>query len=264
MATPREQLAQVLRQARIDAGYTSHAALAKRLSVSRPVITRAENPREVVPTAGLLTAWAEATNAPIGPINDYAERARSPRSWFARWAEDFEQRATMIRWFELALVPGLLQTENYVRAVRAWKPFRDGTDTAVSERLARQSVLDRAELRILILGSVLDREVGNAEVMAEQLDHLVTIGERSSVVLQIVPDVPEVAGALGGAFAISTEGNSDTAAYSGSLINGTVHTDPAMITWAVRMFDGLRADALSWSQTRDVLAGVGERWKAKI
>jgi transcriptional regulator with XRE-family HTH domain len=263
MATPREQLAQLLKQARIDAGYTSHAALAKRLNVSRPVITRAENPREVVPTAGLLAAWAEATNAPIGPINDYAERARSPRSWFARWAEDFEQRATMIRWFEPLLCPGLVQCEAYARATFAWKPNSANAESKLSERLARQSVLDRAELRVLILGSVLDREVGNASVMAEQIDHLVNLGNRPSVSIQIVPDVPEVAGALGGAFAISTEGASDTASYSGSLINGTVHTDVELITRSVRMFDGLRSDALPWTQTRDVLAEVGERWKAR-
>jgi len=41
--TPREQLANILRQSRLDAGYESHGALAKRLNVSRPVVTRAEN-----------------------------------------------------------------------------------------------------------------------------------------------------------------------------------------------------------------------------
>jgi transcriptional regulator with XRE-family HTH domain len=261
LAAPREQLADVLRQARIDAGYPTQRDLAKRLNVSRPVITRAENPREVVPSPALLTAWVKATNAPAAVINDYATRARSPKSWFARWADDFEQRATMIRWFEPLLIPGLLQTEGYARATFAWKPNSAEAETNLSERLARQSVLDRAELRVLILGSVLNREVGNAEVMSEQLDHLVNLGRRQSVSIQVVPDVSEVAGALGGPFAIATEGNSDVAAYSGSLIHGSVHTDPDLITRAVRLFDGLRADALPWSQTRDVLDTAGEKWK---
>jgi hypothetical protein len=44
MTTPREQLANVLRQSRIDAGYDPHGALARKLNLSRPVITKAENP----------------------------------------------------------------------------------------------------------------------------------------------------------------------------------------------------------------------------
>ena len=117
MATPREQLAHALKQARIDAGFSSHAKLAKVLNVSRPVVSRAERPNEPVPSPGLVAAWAKATRADLATLTDYAERARSPRNWFAKWAEDFEQRATLIRWFECLLIPGLLQTEAYARAV---------------------------------------------------------------------------------------------------------------------------------------------------
>jgi transcriptional regulator with XRE-family HTH domain len=168
MATPREQLADALRQARVDAGYTSHATLAKRLNVSRPVITRAENTSQPVPSNAIIAAWADATGADQAMLNDYAQRARSPRNWFAHWADDFETRATTIRWFEPLLVPGLLQTESYARAVVSWKPFSADIASNLSERLARQSVVDRAELRVLLLGSVLHREVGDAPVMSEQ------------------------------------------------------------------------------------------------
>jgi hypothetical protein len=58
--TPREQLADVLRQSRLDAGYESHGALAKRLNVSRPVITRAENAAHPVPSDAVLAAWVLA------------------------------------------------------------------------------------------------------------------------------------------------------------------------------------------------------------
>jgi transcriptional regulator with XRE-family HTH domain len=264
MATPREQLADVLRQSRIDAGYAAQRDLAKVLTVSRPVITRAENPREPVPSPGLLAAWAKATNAPIAVLNDYATRARSPRSWFAKWADDFEQRATMLRWFEPLLVPGLLQTENYARALVSWKPFSsDDTDARLNTRLARQSVLERAELRVLILGSVLNREVGDASVMSEQIAHLLNLGSRSSITIQLVPDTPDVAGALGGAFAIATEGAADTAAYADSLVQSGVYTDTSLISRAGRVWDGLRADALPWGQTRDLLGKAGEKWKTQ-
>jgi Domain of unknown function (DUF5753) len=144
--------------------------------------------------------------------------------------------------------------------VLSWKPNSDGADDNLRERLARQSVLDRAELRVLVLSSVLDREVGDAAVMTEQLDHLLNVASRTSVTLQIVPDTPAVAGALGGAFGIATEGNSDVAAYSGSLVNGSVHTEPELITRAVRLFDGLRADALTWRASVDLLTESRQKW----
>jgi Domain of unknown function (DUF5753)/Helix-turn-helix domain len=261
VATPREQLADILRKSRIDAGYASHGALARKLNVSRPVITKAENPAHPVPSDAVLAAWAGATGAGLDVITDLAQRARSgPPGWFAKWADDIEARATMIRWFEPLLVPGLFQTESYARAVLAWKPESASAEVNLTNRLARQSLLDRAELRVVLLDSVLNREVGDAATMCEQVQHLLAVGSRPSVVLQVVPDMPAVAGALGGAFAIATEGTVDVAAYAESIVQGAVYTDADLVARAVRVFDGLRADALPWTQTRDLLEKAGERW----
>ncbi len=260
MATPREQLAEVLRKSRIDAGYASHGALARKLNVSRPVVTKAENPAHPVPSDAILAAWAGATGAGLDVLTDLAQRARSgPPGWFAKWA-DIEARASLIRWFEPLLVPGLIQTESYATAVLGWKPDSGSAEANLKTRLARQSVLDRAELRVVILGSVLNREVGDASVMCEQIEHLLTVGSRPSVMIQIVPDTPAVAGALGGAFAIATEETADVAAYTDSIVKGGVYTDPDLIARAARVFDGLRADALPWTQTQDLLRKAGERW----
>lgn len=260
MATPREQLAEVLRKSRIDAGFESHGALARRLNVSRPVVTKAENPAHPVPSDAILAAWAGATGAGLDVLTDLAQRARSgPPGWFAKWA-DIEARASLIRWFEPLLVPGLIQTEPYARAVLGWKPDSGSAEANLKTRLARQSVLDRAELRVVILGSVLNREVGDASVMCEQIEHLLAVGSRPSVMIQIVPDTPAVAGALGGAFAIATEETADVAAYTDSIVKGGVYTDPDLVARAARVFDGLRADALPWTQTQDLLRKAGERW----
>src|ERR1700678_1321792 len=77
MATPREQLADLLRQARLAAGFSSHQALARRLNVSRPVITRAENPREAVPSHAVIRDWAQATGADLAQLIGYENRARN-------------------------------------------------------------------------------------------------------------------------------------------------------------------------------------------
>jgi hypothetical protein len=260
MATPREQLADLLRKSRFDAGYASHGALARKLNVSRPVNTKAENAAHPVPSDAVLAAWAGATGAGLDVLTDLAQRARSgPPGWFAKWA-DIEARASLICWFEPLLVPGLLQVESYARAVLGWKPDGASAEANLKIRLARQAILDSAELRVVILGSVLNREVGDASVMCEQIEYLLAAGSRPSVMIQIVPDVPGVAGALGGAFAVATEGTVDVAAYTDSIVKGGVYTDPDLIARAARVFDGLRADALPWTQTQDLLRKAGERW----
>ena len=66
--TPREQLAETLRQSRIAAGFESHAALAKKLNVTRPVVSKAENP------------------AHPGPLTRYSRLGQVPRA--LRWTPD--------------------------------------------------------------------------------------------------------------------------------------------------------------------------------
>jgi transcriptional regulator with XRE-family HTH domain len=261
MATPREQLANILRQARLDAGYESHGALARRLNVSRPVVSKAENPSSPTPSDAVLAAIAGATGAGLDELTKLAQQARSgPPGWFAGWTDDIEAGASVIRWFEPSLVPGLIQTEAYARAVLSWKPESASTEANLRSRLARQSVLDRAELRVVVLETVLYREVGDAAIMSEQVEHLLNVGGRPTVTLQVLPDAPAVAGSLGGAFAIASEGAADVATYSESIVEGTVHTDPDLVARAVRFFDWLRAEALPWAQTQDLLRKAGERW----
>lgn len=199
MATPREQLANLLRQARLDAGYESHAALARRLNVSRPVVSKAENPSSPTPSDAVLAAIAGATGAGLDELTKLAQQARSgPPGWFAGWTDDIEASASVIRWFEPSLVPGLVQTEAYVLS---WKPESASTEANLRSRLARQWVLDRAELRVVVLETVLYREVSDAATMSEQVGHLLNVGGRPTVTLQVLPDTPGVAGSLGGAFA---------------------------------------------------------------
>ena len=77
MTTPREQLADMLRQSRVDAGFGSHGALARKLNVSRPVIGKAENASQPVPSDAVLAAWAGATGVGLDVLTDLAQRAKS-------------------------------------------------------------------------------------------------------------------------------------------------------------------------------------------
>jgi Domain of unknown function (DUF5753) len=120
--TPREQLADILRQSRLDAGYESHGALAKKLNVSRPVVTRADNAAHPVPSDAVLAAWAGITGVALDVLSELAQRAKSGTpEWFMSYRQAEAEAHTLRCWAPM-LVPGLLQCESYARAVLAVEP----------------------------------------------------------------------------------------------------------------------------------------------
>lgn len=128
------------------------------------------------------------------------------------WMSEYvglEQGAADIWHAEPAYVPGLLQTADYAAAV-----FRSDviprTDRQISRmvkmRMARQGVVTRddspANLSVVMDESVLRRPAGSAAVMAEQLDHLVAMGERPNVTIRVLPFDRGVNACLFGAYRI--------------------------------------------------------------
>jgi transcriptional regulator with XRE-family HTH domain len=131
--------------------------------------------------------------------------AEQQRGWWQRqgdgtvppWLSLFvglERGASVMRSYEAVVIPGLLQTREYAAAtVRAdFVPHTDGqVDELTTVRIARQGVLARRE-RPLRLWSVIDeaalyRVAGGPEVMAAQLDHVVAMGRRPNVTIQVLP-----------------------------------------------------------------------------
>jgi transcriptional regulator with XRE-family HTH domain len=201
--TPREQLASILKQARTEAGFDSHGALAKRLNVSRPVVSKAENPAQPVPSDALLTAWAGVTGAPLDPLTDLARRVKSGTpDWFVSYLAA-ESAASMLRYWCPLLLPGVLQTEAYARAVLSVEPYTPERLTElVAARMERRQVLGRAYVTAVIDHHVLRRCMGSPAIMAEQCAHLATVAKRSDIALHVVPEGANVG--LWGAFDIAT------------------------------------------------------------
>ena len=99
-----------------------------------------------------------------------------------------EQTARKITDLSPQLIPGLLQTSDYARAVLGDGP---DTDARVALRMGRRDVLTRrrdpVELHAIIESEVLTRPVAPPEVMVEQLHHLLTLTERPNITLQAIP-----------------------------------------------------------------------------
>lgn len=128
-------------------------------------------------------------------------RAAFPE-WFRIYV-DLEHDAEHIRWAEVELVPGLLQTEDYIRALSASTPSVSGppdVDEVVRARLERQEILDREQppaLNFVLSESCLRRIVGGPAVMAAQLTHLAELADRPNIQLQVRPfDAESTPGAV--------------------------------------------------------------------
>ena len=110
-----------------------------------------------------------------------------------------EAEATALYTLEHSVIPGLLQTEAYARAILETHP--DVTEDVVSERLAgrlsRQAILDRDDppppvVCALIDQSALNREIGGPMVMREQLVHLAAMSRRPNITVQIIPNTGRI------------------------------------------------------------------------
>ncbi|MCP3992280.1 MAG: helix-turn-helix transcriptional regulator [Actinomycetia bacterium] len=178
----------------------SQETLAEQLGVARESIARWER-GEATPRAKHRPPLARLLQITLPELErllatDMARLAPDGHSvppWLDHFAS-LEQGATRVQTFEPFTVPGLLQTPAYIEAVmRAhWRPL---SETAIADRvkarIARQAVLVRRpeplELICIIDESVLHRQTGGADVMAEQINHLFNASQQPSVHLQIVP-----------------------------------------------------------------------------
>jgi transcriptional regulator with XRE-family HTH domain len=260
--TPREQLAETLRQARLDAGYESHGALAKRMNVSRPVVSRAENAAHPVPSDAVLAAWAGATGVALDTLTDLAQRAKSGTpDWFMPYRQA-EAEASILRCWSPVLVPGLLQCESYMRAVLSVEPYTaEQLNDLVTARLERQAVIGHAYLTAVIDQHVLQRLIGSASVMAEQCAAIVQLAERSDIALHVVPEGTNVG--LWGAFNMAARDSAVTVCMT--TLEDVTSAAPDLVSKVTVAFERILGAALPRVESHELIVKVAEeRWKAQI
>jgi transcriptional regulator with XRE-family HTH domain len=110
-----------------------------------------------------------------------------------RMAVDLEQDATVINVYQTELIPGLLQTEDYIRVVFAAMSKQYSSETVemgIKARLERQQVLTRPDLPqvdFVMSESAVARQVGDDSVMRDQLDHIIEVAKRPNVHVRVLP-----------------------------------------------------------------------------
>ncbi|GAA0921510.1 helix-turn-helix transcriptional regulator [Nonomuraea longicatena] len=245
-ANPLAHFGDELRRYRLEKGYTIEQLAARvRFSASmvgaveraqrRPSYELIEGCEKALDLAGeLVRTWARVSKETSPP-------------WFRPWTH-IEERAVALRTWEPLLIPGLIQTPEYARAVLTYKRgvTREGLDQAVEERLARQRIFDRPKPPVfsaVLDEGVLLRPIGGSAVMRQQLEHLLKLASYSNVMLQILPlDLGLSLGMEGGFIVADLPGDAD-AAYFSSSAKGLVSNREDEVREAMIRFEQIRARA---------------------
>ncbi|MEU0134300.1 helix-turn-helix transcriptional regulator [Streptomyces sp. NPDC006296] len=201
------QLGDELRRFRERAGLST-AEAAEVLDCTKGKISRIENGHVPVRTPDLIAlmhaydvAEPEARER-LASLARTANRRRREGWWhqygsvLADTYRDYIEMETIcdsIKTFQVQLIPGLLQTQEYGRAVtvasRAWQTPEE-IEQFVQVRLARQERLtgdDSLELWAVLAEGVLHQHVGGRTVMHDQLEHLADLAEQTNVTVQVLP-----------------------------------------------------------------------------
>jgi transcriptional regulator with XRE-family HTH domain len=274
----RKRLIIELRRLREQAGLTCDE-VGQQLDCSGTRISRIETGR-IGARPGDVREMLEiygVTGAEADSLVQLAREARRKGWWHTygrmlpTWFEAYlglEGEAVRIRDFQSLVIPGLLQTEDYARAVLRASPYAgpaENIDRQVALRMERQAVLDRAnppDLWVVLSESILRVQVGGASVMRAQLRRLIDIAERANVTLQVLPFTTAAHVHPVSAYTILEfpEAADPAVVYLEHLTGSLFLESEDEVRRYKMVFDHLRAEALGTGQSVDLIARLATEY----
>ena len=271
----RRRLATELHASRERAGLTIDD-VAQQLEWSAAKVSRIENARVRVlarDVKHLLRIYQVKEGSPDWDILVTLAREAHQKGWWDPYGDamgesfrtyvGLEAAAATLRTYEAECVPGLLQTEDYARAVIGCA-LSAGTDQdiekAVALRMARQSQLtqQQPELWAVVNEAGIRRLVGGPAVMRAQLDRLLEASHQPDITLQVIPFSAGGHAGMDGPFTIV--GFSEPADPEVIYVNyssGSLFLEkPEELRHCALIFNHLCAAALSMGQSRDIIARI--------
>ncbi|GGM57760.1 hypothetical protein GCM10011608_48350 [Micromonospora sonchi] len=184
--------------------------------------------------------------------------------WFRPWA-DHERDAVALRWFELAWVPGLLQTEAYARATLAGEDLTPGeVDDLVAARLARQAILhrDRPPLLVAVIDELVLRRTsgGDRAMMREQCEHLAACAALPSVQLHIVPASAGMHPGYGGPFILADLPDGSRIAHIDGQVQAQIMEQRPELATLERRWARITGEALPRAQSLALITEAAAAW----
>jgi Domain of unknown function (DUF5753) len=244
----------------------SLADVTKKLGWQVSRLSRIETRQSGIPTPDLrkLLDVYEVTDEEYRKRLAALARQGNERGWWQKYAGQIvneyadliglEEEARAIRTYQQELVPGLLQTPDYARAV-----FRAGWPTSTAQqidrwaevRLERQQVLVQSDplplLHVVLSEGALRRPVGGREVMREQMEYLLRPRDRANVTIQVLPFDAGVHPAMVGPFTMMTFPDPDDLGivYVENATGALFLEEPAELRAYDEIWSTLQAGALS-------------------
>jgi transcriptional regulator with XRE-family HTH domain len=265
-----------LRRLRERAGFTTEQA-AEAIRASHSKISRMEHGRvsfKERDIADLLTLYGVASLTERQGLLALAREANTPGWWagysdiLPHWLEPYfglEAAASFIRTYELQFVPGLLQTDEYARAViRLGNAGSEDEVTRRTEaRINRRLLLDREDpprMWAVIDEAALRRPIGDSAVMREQIRHLIKMADHPAVTLQVLPFTAGGHRALGGPFTILRFAEPDLrdVVYIEQLTSALYLDKPTEVDSYLEVMEQLCLQAEPVAGTQDVLNAILE------
>ncbi|MDR3084588.1 MAG: helix-turn-helix domain-containing protein [Streptomyces sp.] len=252
-----------VRRLRTAAGLTQ-AELGQQVHVVSTRITQIERASGAKPTLELARALDAALGADslLVELWPYVYREAFP-DW-SRAFMAYSERAVSIRQYAAHLVPGLLQTEDYARAVLSvglTLSSEEQLEERITARLGRQQRLcspERPELWVVLDEAVLKRPIGGLTVFQAQLERLLEAAAERHIIVQVLPFDQGEHDAMGGSWTVLTLPDGSEVAYTEGAHYGQLIEDPKEVGRFSVTYDRLRAEALPPLMSLDMIRSVME------
>ncbi|NEE12625.1 helix-turn-helix domain-containing protein [Streptomyces sp. SID7499] len=219
-----------------------------------PQDTFAKTCDELLGTGGvLLRLWGRI---------DWYPQVEHP-DWFRRRAE-MDEEAVALREYQERVIPGLLQTADYAQSLFSLLVRGEELEERVRARLSRQQrfLMEDGPSYIVVLDeSCLRNMIGSPAVMRDQCAHLLDVGRRPNIRIQVAPAAHLGLFRPSGSMSLIKLPDGHEWVYSESLDRGHFNDDPALFARHSHTYDVLRADALSAPESAALISDVMERYE---
>ncbi len=236
-------------------------AFADKLGYSVALVAAVEQCKRS-PTTEFAARCDAVTGAPGTFDRWQAQVARESYPAFFAPVLAFEREAVRIHGWELGAVPGLLQTEDYARAlIRSGRPA-DGDsaiDRLVAARMERQAILGRDNppmLWYVVDEGVLRHVVGSPAVMGAQLDRLIEASDSPGIVIQILPFTADNHAGADGPITVFEFAEAPTVCYTECYSGGRIVEAREEVAALMTVVSMLRASALAPRESRELIRQI--------
>lgn len=273
----KRRLAYELRRLREAAGLTIEE-VGEKLECSASKISRIETTRVGV-TPRDARDLLELYGVPAERGEELVQLARDARrkGWWEAYGDivtnpfvGLEAEASSLRTYNAMLIPELLQTEGYIRAlIHEGSPRMPASDAErrISVRLARKALLADAhppDLWVVLDEAVLRRPVGGSEVMRGQLEHLIAASARENITVQVIPFSAGSYAGMGSSFVIiafTNPADSDVVYVESTKNSFFLECPEDVDNYALRFAD-MAAKAMSHEESVRLFTAVmmGQSW----